>query len=343
MPDSHSVASHRSIVYDIARVLSLYPLPELTGKSIFLTGGTGFIGYWLLMTIAQLNAMGAQISVVALSRNPARFLDRYPEFNVSTWLKFISGDVRNYTFPEGEFDFFIHGASDTSPEAASRALELFEVITQGTRHVLDHAVASGTRRILIVGSGAVYGEQPAEIACVPEDAPFACDSTDPEDAYGEGKRVMEMLAACYAKEYGLEPVFARCFAFIGFGLPPHLAVGQLIRSAVKEGRVIIKGDGKVFRSYLYAADMAVWLLALTCRGRAGKPYNVGSDDAFRLDDLARLISNTLGLSKPIEILGQSASVKRIRYVPEVTRIRQELGVTVWTDVATGVKRMAEQD
>lgn len=334
-------ACRELVVSDVDRVLGLYPLPELAGQRVFLTGGTGFFGYWLLLTIARLNAAGAGISVVALSRNPQRFLERYPEFRAAPWLQLIQGDVKNYDFTQDSFDLFIHGASDTSPEAAHRALELFDAIVLGTRHVLDHAVACKTRRVLIISSGAVYGEQPAEVSHIHENAPYACNSTNPADAYGVGKRAMEMLAACYAREYGLEPVFARCFAFIGYGLPPHLAMGQLIHSALKQGRIVIKGDGKTIRSYLYAADLAVWLLALACKGKAGEAYNVGSDEAFRLDELAQLISATLGVNIPVEILGQSTSTSRIRYVPAVSRIRQELGVMIWTDMTTGVKRMAE--
>lgn len=323
------------------RVLSLYPLPELAGNRIFLTGGTGFIGYWLLMTIAQLNTMGAQISVVALSRNPERFLDQYPEFREAEWLQFIRGDVRDYPFPDGKFDLFIHGASDTSPEAANWARELFETIILGTRRVLDHAVACGTRRVLIISSGAIYGEQPPEITHIPESAPYACNSTDPADAYGEGKRAMEMWAVCYGREYGIETVIARCFAFIGYGLPPHLAVGQMIRSALSDGYIVITGDGKTVRSYLYAADLAIWLLALACKGKPGVPYNVGSDKAIRLDQLAQLICDTLGLTNQVEILGRIQSGRRSRYAPDVLRIRQELGVEVWTDIMTGIKRMVE--
>lgn len=341
MPEPQSATCRQTIITDIVHLLDQYPLPELNGKRLFLTGGTGFVGYWLLMTIAQLNARGAQISVVALSRNPVRFLDRYPEFKVAAWLQFIHGDVRSYPFPIGKFDLFIHGASDTSPQAAHQARELFETIILGTRRVLDHAVVSETRRILIISSGAIYGEQPPEITHIPESAPYACSSTDPADAYGEGKRAMEMLAACYAREYSLEPIFARCFAFVGYGLPPHLAVGQMINSALKNGRIVIKGDGKTIRSYLYAADLAIWLLALACKGKSGEPYNVGSDKAFRLDELAQLIGSTLGLTGPTAILGHTQSLRRIRYVPDVLRIQQELGVAIWSDLKTGIMRMAD--
>jgi len=340
MSDPRTESYRQSAADDLSRILDSYPLPEMTGKRIFLTGATGFIGYWLLMAIARLNALGAGITVVALSRNPRRFLERHPEFGRTGWLDFVPGDVRDYPFPSGQFDLFIHGASDTSPEAAGRALELFETMVLGTRHVLRHVRASGARRILILSSGAVYGEQPAEMSHIPETAGYGCDSADPADAYGEGKRAMEMLAVCHGREYGIEPVIARCFAFIGYGLPSHLAVGQLIKGAMMDGRILIEGDGKVVRSYLYAADLAVWLLALACRGRAGTAYNVGSDEDFRLDLLAERICDTLGLDRRVKVLGQNQSMQRVRYIPDVSRIRQELRVEVWTEIETGIKRMA---
>lgn len=341
MTEPQSAACRATVIEDVERVLRLYPLPELTGKRIFLTGGTGFIGYWLLMTLAQLNTRGECISVVALSRNPERFLTHYPEFRRATWLQFIRGDVRDYPIPEGKFDLFIHGAADTSPDAAHHARTLFDAIMQGTQHVLDHAVACGTRRVLLISSGAIYGEQSPEVSHISENASHACSSTDPADAYAEGKRAMEMLAVCYGREYGIEPVIARCFAFIGHGLPPHLAIGQLISNALADDRIVITGDGRTVRSYLYAADLAIWLLALACKGRSGVPYNVGSDEAFRLDELAQLIGNTLSRNNPVTILGRTQSVRRIRYIPDVSRIRQDIGVEIWTDTKTGIKRMAD--
>ena len=157
------------IVADVERVLGHYPLPQLAGKRVFLTGGTGFFGYWLLMTIARLNAAGAQLRLSPCRATVRVFWKAILSFS-ATWLQFIHGDV-NCRRRWKNFDLFIHGASDTSPEAAQRALELFDSIVQGTRHVLDHAVACKTRRVLIISSGAAYGDQPADITHIPEILP----------------------------------------------------------------------------------------------------------------------------------------------------------------------------
>lgn len=336
MTDPRAELPRQSASDDLARILDLYPLPELYGNRIFLTGATGFIGYWLLMAIAILNGRGAGIAVTALSRNPRRFLERNPGFLDAEWLEFVQGDVRDYPFPSDRFDLFIHGASDTSPEAAARALELFETMVIGTRHVLHHARASGAGRILILSSGAVYGEQPAELSHIPEGAGFGCDPSDPADVYGEGKRAMEMEAVCFGREYGIEPVIARCFAFVGQGLPFHLAIGQLVRTAMQDGKIQILGDGSPVRSYLYAADLAIWLFALLVRGEAGRAYNVGSDHAVSLSELAELVASQFAPPVPIQILAKNVSQRRRRYVPNIGRARSELGLDVWTSLPAAI-------
>lgn len=326
---------------DLERLLGAFPLPELTGSRLFVTGCTGFFGYWLLSALACLNRLGQEIKVEALSRAPERFLTRHPEFQSAKWLTFVRGEVESYFFPAGDFDAFIHGATDTSIAAAAHPLKLFNSIAAGTCHVLDHAVTAKARRVLLISSGAIYGAQPPELKNLQEDAQSCGDPTDPGNAYGEGKRVMEMLGACYAREHGIQAVFARCFAFVGPYLPVHLAVGQFIRDAVFNDRIVVAGDGTPVRTYLYAADLAVWLLALLARGRTGLAYNVGSDVEMTLAEAAYRIRDSLSPGKPVDIRGKFTASSRARYVPNVSRAQEHLGVKVWSDFETSARSTAE--
>ena len=229
----------------------------LAGKRIFITGGTGFFGLWLLTALSQLNRQGAGIGITILSRNPQRFLAAYPQWADCSWLTFIGGNVRDFDFHEAPFDFLIHAATDTSATANADPLSIFDDIVIGTRRVLDFAVKSGAKRVLLASSGAIYGPQPLGVSQIPEDARFACPPDAPTSAYGEGKRVMELLGALYHLEHGIESIIARCFAFVGPGLPldGHFAIGNFIRDALYADAIHVNGDGTPLRSYLYGADV----------------------------------------------------------------------------------------
>lgn len=337
-------ARHRALFEhlqgDFERILPGFPLPELSGRHIFVTGGTGFVGYWLLHTIHWLNERGAKIQLTLLSRNPATFLKRHPEFRMQPWLQWVQGDIKDYSWPAGPFDAFIHGAADTSP-AAARSPRLFDDIALGTQHVTAHAAAIGARRVLLVSSGAVYGEQPMALPALPENFAGLDLPLGDDDAYGRGKRAMEACALKAAESRGIEVILARCFSFVGFGLPGHLAISQFIDDALHREQLSITGDGRAVRSYLHAADLAVWLLALLGRGRSGEAYNVGSPSSLSLLETATLVRDTLAPAVQIKILNRSTNAPRQCYVPDTRRIEQELQVNCWTSLECAIRSMAK--
>jgi len=330
-------------ISDFDHIFSQFSLSGLNGMHLFLTGGTGFFGFWILMAISCLNVSGANISVVALSRDPKRFLTSHPFFKQCQWLSFCQGDVIDYTPPIGDFDLFIHGATDTSPSAMASPVHLFQSMVKGTEYVLQHALSAKAQRVLIISSGAVYGEQPPNVDKISEDEFYVGSSLNINNVYGEGKRAMEMLGACYTHSYDIEIVTARCFSFLGYGLPQHLAIGQLISDALYADDITVKGDGKPVRSYLYSADLAVWLLAVLLRGKNGSAYNVGSDATVTIANVAQYIKDTLSPSKVITVKngGDGIHKSRMIYVPDISKPCKELGVKVWTPLPESIKRHSE--
>lgn len=325
------------LMADLSPLLDAYPLPELQGKHLFITGATGFMGYWLLLAIHCLNRSGTHIRVCALSRAPEAFLARCPECKSMDWLTWIQGDITDYTFPEERFDYLLHGATDTSPAAATRPEELRASIVVGAERVLTHARACEARRTLWLSSGTVYGEQPDDLERIEESRAFAPATNHGPDGYLEGKRAMEALAIAATD---VDSVVARCFAFIGHGLPPHLAVGQFIRDAKENLEIAVNGDGHPVRSFLYAADLAVWLLALLVRGSPGQAYNVGSPHGMSLAEAAATVRDTLAPSKALAIKGTTSSQARRRYVPDTRKAEQQLGLRVWTQFPDAIRRTA---
>ena len=167
----------------------------------------------------------------------------------------------------------------------------------------------------------------------------APDPMDPNSAYAEGKRVGELLCSIAHKEHGLETTVARCFAFVGPHLPfdAHFAIGNFIRDALK-GEPIRMKDGTPLRSYLYAADLAIWLWTIVFKGEACHPYNVGSDQEITIADLAQSVASTLGGSVDAATSTPNFNSSPSRYVPNTQRIKSELGLAESIGLVEALRR-----
>ena len=344
------------IAADIARLLARTQTlwEPLRGASLFISGGTGFFGIWLLEAILAANrerSLGCSVSV--LSRDPSRFAAKAPHLVADPALSFIEGDVRDFRFPDGPITHVIHAATEASASlTADDPQVMFDVCVEGTRRMLALAEEKRSQRFLFTSSGAVYGMQPPELAHVPEDFRGGPDPLNVRSAYAEGKRAAEMLCAIAARSSasggpGLHVSIARCFAFVGPHLPldAHFAIGNFIRDCVAGGPIRIGGDGTPFRSYLYAADLAEWLSTILLRGEAGRAYNVGSEEAVSIRQLADRVADVAAAIWPDrgrpEIViakqpqpGQPAE----RYIPSCGRARSELGLKPATSLDEAIHR-----
>jgi nucleoside-diphosphate-sugar epimerase len=305
---------------------------ELRGERIFITGGTGFFGCWLLESFAWANdRLGLNASALVLTRDPDAFRKKVPHLATHLAIHFHSGDVRSFEFPVGSFTHIIHAATESSVKLNSESpLLMLETIVDGTRRTLEFARQSGAKKILLTSSGAVYGKQPQEMTLIPEDYQGAPDPTDPLCAYGEGKRVAETLFSMYAGKYGFESKIARCFSFVGLYLPLdiHFAIGNFIRDGLNGGPIIIKGNGTPIRSYLYAADLAIWLWTILMRGKTSRPYNVGSDECQSIADTGRMVARAFAPPLKVDIRGKVYPDQEVeRYIPSTSRAKEELGLT----------------
>ncbi|MEI6499636.1 MAG: NAD(P)-dependent oxidoreductase [Armatimonadota bacterium] len=303
---------------------------ELRGRRVFISGGTGFFGRWILESLARANdVLDLNTSAVVLTRDPRAFARRAPDVAANGCLEFLSGDVRDFSFPQGEFACVVHGAADSGsqPGAESQA-QLFETIVHGTRRVLDLAVTARATKFLLISSGAVYGPQAVGVSHVPETCPGGPDPMDPRCAYAEGKRAAEMMCGLGARRHGLEVKVARCFAFVGPHLPldAHFAIGNFIRDGLRGGPIQVNGDGSPLRSYLYAADLMIWLWTILFRGEPGVAYNVGSEDSRKISEWASLVARSFIPVPEVLVAKPPARDRGGSYVPQTLRARSALGL-----------------
>jgi len=311
----------------------------LRGQRLFITGGTGFFGCWLLESLVHARErLGLDVSATVLTRSAEAFGRKASHLASHPALTLIEGDVRHFAFPSGHFSHVIHAATDSATLA--HPAELFDTIVLGTRRVLDFARQSGARRLLFTSSGAVYGTQPPDVVRLSEEYSPGPDAAAAADSYARGKRAAERLCASAASSSGVEAVIARGFAFVGPYLPldAHFAIGNFIRDRLRGDAIRVAGDGTARRSYLYAADLAVWLWALLIRGASGRAYNVGSPHAVTIAELAALVADAGETTLPVLVAGSPAAGLRRHYVPDVSRAVMELGVRQEVGLGDAIQR-----
>jgi nucleoside-diphosphate-sugar epimerase len=315
---------------------------RIADRRILMTGATGFIGRWLLASLLEANrslALGCE--VIVITRDPGRFLRESPRLADDPSVRLVAGDVLDPLPDLGPVDLVVHGAADVARPA--RPDITFDVCAHGTRHVLDAARRGGATDMLLLSSGAVYGRQPESLAMTPETWLGSHDPLDARSAYGLGKLAAEWLVTEHGRTAGIGTRIARCFAFVGPMMPMDgpFAIGNFIRDALEGRPIRITGDGTPLRSYLYAADMAAWLWRILLDGQPGRAYNVGGPQALSIAELAELVDRTLGTRVGVECLRAARPGQPIeRYLPDLTRARDELGLTAWTGLPEAIDRTA---
>jgi nucleoside-diphosphate-sugar epimerase len=282
-----------------------------------------------------------------LTRSAESFRRKAPHLASHPALRFVEGDIRSFPFPSGSYTHVIHGATESSTTAPYREqpLEMLDTIVEGTRRTLEFAAAVGAKRFLMVSSGAIYGPQPPGVELVCEEYRGGPDPTEARSVYAEGKRVAEWLCCQHARGGGgLECAIARGFAFVGPHLPlnTHFAIGNFIGDCLEGRSIEIRGDGRACRSYLYAADLAIWLWTIVVRGESCRAYNVGSERGLSIAELAGAVAAELAPSAGIRVLGVPCpGVAPDRYVPSTARARVELGLEEWIPLEQAIRRTAE--
>lgn len=319
-----------------------YLFDKLKDKKIFITGGTGFFGKWLLYSLIHANnLLNTKIKIQVLSRNPDNFLNNNPYFSTRSDISFLKGDVSSFDLSQIDRDtnFIIHAATDASATLNKEFPEkMYSTIISGTNKIikLGEYLKNNNKleAILFTSSGAVYG---ASNNLVP--APFKEDITlsgnivlpaIKDNAYMLGKIESEKLFTEFSQNQNIPVKIARCFAFVGPFLPLDgtYAIGNFINNVINKQDIVIKSDGSAVRSYMYASDLVIWLLKILLDGKNCYPYNVGSDKAISIKELANTFKTVFPESN-IHVHTLSSSTTGAApnvYLPCTDRAKLELGL-----------------
>lgn len=325
----------------------LSALEPLRGGCLLVTGGTGFVGSWLAEAAAFLNdAHGFGLRCLLLARHPEHFSETLPHLSQRPEFRLVSGDVRNVRDLPEEITWIVHaGATPDNRTHNTDPLRTADMIVGGTKAVLEAAIRlPRLDGFLNVSSGLVYGPQPPDVEQVSESAFYGFDPSAFGAVYAESKRMAETLCFAYANQQRIRVVNARPFAFIGpyQHLDRPWAINNFIRDSLHGGPVRILGDGETVRSYLYPADMAVWMLTILASGQSGESYNVGSPQAVTLRAAAALVADQFPTRPTITAAPLSPQqTGHARFVPDVSRAQSGLGLTLKFDLPAAIRRTVQ--
>lgn len=293
-------------------------------NSLAVLGGTGFFGKSFLDAFRRgLLARWDIGRIIVVARHPETLRVEHPELIVPG-VELVALDVCTTTsLPVA--DYIIHAANTTDARryAADPAGERAAILAAADNFARCLGVAHRGSRIVYTSSGAVYGQQAADVVGLDEDAPLTAANglIAYKRDYAEAKRLAEArIAALGATDMNV--AIARCFAFVGAYLPrdQHFAIGNFLGDGVAGRPVVVKARHAVYRSYLHADDLVAWLLTIADNASSACPIvNVGSDEAILVSDVARRVARACGVAAEVPAITAS-SVDR--YVPSVARARR---------------------
>ena len=336
---------------DLAHILQFTSelWPSLTGARILFCGGTGFVGTWLLEAFVAANrAFGLNAVATVVARKTALFRERSPHLAHDDAIAIQQGDVTQLEFGERRFEAVLHlvTSSPGNGDAADRR-RMIAQDAHATRRILEIALAAQARYTLFTSSGTVYGPQRRGVERIEEDerdVSAAADHGSVCSAYGQSKCLSEQTCTRYSSEYDLDVKIARLFTFAGPLLPldEGYAFGNFVGDALAGRDITVCGDGTPYRSYLYAADLAIWLWTILLRGKTLRPYNVGSEHAITIGELARTIGRIAAPPRHVRFGSQPIPGALVaRYVPSVERARRELGLLERIPLDEAIARTCE--
>jgi UDP-glucuronate decarboxylase len=314
------------------------------GKRVFVTGGTGFFGVWLLSALARVqDRLDGSLKVVALSRDPAQFLRQYSQFGFEQRIQFVSGDVKHFCADLRDVTHLVHMATTNASETfeGESQLNKLELLYLGTRNVLEQC-SPALESALFTSSGVAYGTTRNER--ITEGEAGTVDTLAAGSALGIGKLAAEYLIAHYANLLGFRFSIARCFAFAGEYLPMdlHYAFGNFIKNALDRTPIVVRGDGRDERSYMYVGDAIAWLLRMLAHPR-NAIHNVGSEIPITMRELAQKIGASVVPPIDVAIRGTSdetGNFRRSFYIPSTLRAQNDYpGLAEWTSVDEIITKM----
>lgn len=304
-------------------------LEKLKGSTILITGGTGFVGSWVARGIIWLNDnfdFGCQI--ILLARDPENLERSDPKLYHRSEITYLRSDIRSVHNLPSNINYIIHAAANPDNRAhMSDPVNTMDVIALGTKAIMDAATRlPDIRNIVHISSGQVYGKAPENGEALRETILYNFSKNDITSVYPEAKRYAETICLAYRSLFKLPICIVRPFSFVGpyQKLNKPWAINTFLQEALNNQPMRIVGNGKPQRSYLYASDMAAWLLVVLAEGKSGDIYNFGSSEGVSLKEVTEKINKLL--PRPVDIMIQNYNNDESKFIPNLEHIIEKFNL-----------------
>ena len=334
-------------------------LATMSGKRLLITGGAGFLGYYLVKVILWHNAHCAKEEIIELTvwENYIRGIPTWlKEHEADPTLTLTEHDITNPLPADiGDYQFIIHAASIASPMYYRKyPIETMDANVRGLRYLLDYCkeqkdAGKPVEGFLFYSTSEIYGDPQPEHIPTPETYRGNVSCTGPRACYDESKRYGETLCVNFAEQYGLAIKTARPFNNYGPGLKitDKRVLPDFARNVLDGEDIVMLSDGSPTRTFCYITDAITGYYKILIKGRAGEAYNIGVE--VPEISMAELSDRVVALGK--ELFGYEGKVVRAesedkeyltdnpnRRCPIITKARTELGYDPKVGVDDGLRR-----
>lgn len=277
-------------------VISNLQWEKLNGKTILITGASGLIGSCIVDIIMKRNEMfrNSNITIIALGRNEKEAKNRFNQYTNNNNFIFVKQDIIEEIVIEKKADFIIHAASNAHPKAfTTEPISTILGNILGVNNLFKYAVSRGTRRLLFISSGEIYGQGSIEIEEFTEEYRGYIDNMQLRAGYPISKQAAENLCVSYTEQYDIESIVVRPCHIYGPTITTNdsRAFAQFLRNGIKGENIIMKSKGEQIRSYCYVVDCASAILYALLNGSNRNAYNIANPESvITIYELAKLIA-----------------------------------------------------
>jgi nucleoside-diphosphate-sugar epimerase len=289
-----STIYRHDLVTALGAVVNLY---KLNNKAVLITGATGTIGSFIVDMLLWYNhSCSGNIRIYAAGRSLERLKARFGELEPDG-ISYVVHDLFSpFEFNENA-DYIIHAAGNAYPASfCNDATGTILGNVYGTYNLLKYGYEHGTKRMLLISSGEVYGNIGKEAV---ETDNLNIGILGKRYAYPSSKQTAEVLCNSFYEQYGMETVVVRACHTLGpvFSQNDNRAHVQFFKQALKGEDIVLNSKGLNERSYIYIADCASAILTVLLNGKSGDTYNISVSDMYiRIRDLAEIIAKLASTS-----------------------------------------------